>query len=464
MGVIIKMIGKGKITSVRGAILEVEFFGEPTPRPYDVLILEDNPEVKIQALNSGRRFFAVVLSSYGFKRGDTVLNTASPLKVGVGREVLGRVLDIFGRALDGGRPVKPKQYEPVYKTPALPMPSSVQTEILDTGIKAIDFFAPLIKGGKLGLFGGAGVGKTVLLTEVIHNVVVLQKEKTTSVFAGVGERSREGRELYEDLKEAGVLDQVALMYGTMGENPAVRFTTAFGAASVAEYFRDKEKKDVLFFLDNIFRFGQAGYELSTLTNALPSEGGYQPTLISQMAAFHERLTSYGQNHITTIETIYVPSDDITDPIVQAVFPYVDSTVVLSRNIYQAGLFPAIDLLLSSSSIANPEVLGEHHYEALIQAQNLLKRAESLKRIVSLVGEEELSLQDRIFYRRARILRNYMTQSFFTVEAQTGNKGVYVKRQDVVKDVRSILEGKFDEVEPDKFLYIANLKNLNNGRK
>ncbi len=453
------MTGKGTIIGIKGTIIEIEFLGEPSPRPYDILILEKNPEVRLQAINSGQRLFAVNLSSHSLKKGDTVLNTASPLKIGVGKSILGRVFDIFGNPLDGKGKLNPENYESIYKTPPPPTPSSQNTEILETGIKAIDFFAPLIKGGKLGLFGGAGVGKTVLLTEIIHNVVVLQKNKTVSIFAGVGERSREGRELYEDLEKTNTLKQVALIYGTMGESPAIRFTTAFAAASLAEYFRDKESKDVLFFLDNVFRFGQAGYELSTLTNAIPSEGGYQPTLTSQMGTFHERITSRDGRHITAIETIYIPSDDITDPIVQSVFPYIDSTIVLSRNVYQAGLFPAVDLLESSSAAANPELLGKDHYEALIKAQNLLKKAESLKRIVSLVGEEELSPQDRIVYRRAQILRNYMTQNFFTVENQTGKKGVYVKREKVVEDVKTILEGNYDAYNPQQFLYISTLDEI-----
>jgi len=417
------MIGKGKINTIKLPIVEIEFFGEPLPKPYDILILEQNPEIKFQAINSGRKFYAVLLGNYQPKKGETVINTGLQLKIGVGKKILGRVFDIFGNPLDEKGKIKFEKFESVFKTNLVPEKQNLESEILETGIKTVDFFTPIIKGGKLGLFGGAGVGKTVLLTEIIHNVVVLQKEKAVSVFAGVGERSREGKELYEDLKTAGVLNSVTLLYGSMGENPAVRLSSAFAATTIAEYFRDEKKKEVLFFLDNIFRFGQAGYELSTLTGAIPSEGGYQPNLTSQMGTFHERITPRNGNNITAVETVYIPSDDISDPIVQSVFPYIDAIIVLSRNIYQAGIFPAINILQSSSSFANPEVLGEEHYKTLISTQNLLKKAEKLERIVSLVGEEELSIDDRVIYKRAQIIRNYMTQNFFTVGAQTGKKAV-----------------------------------------
>ena len=317
----------------------------------------------------------------------------------------------------------------------------------------------MIRGGKIGLFGGAGVGKTVLLTEIIHNVVVLHKGKGLSVFAGVGERIREGHELYETLAEKQVLPSVSLILGTMGENPAVRFLTGFTGVTLAEYFRDSLKKDVLFFIDNVFRFAQAGNELSVLMNTIPSEDGYQATLTSEMASFHERLVSSIDNSITSIEAIYIPNDDILDQGVQAIFPYLDSSVVLSRSIYQEGLLPAIDLLSSSSANLNPETVGQLHYDVALKALNLLKQATSLDRIVSLVGESELSPSDKLTYERAKKLRNFMTQNFFVTENQTGKKGSYVSRETTVADVNDLLGGKYDEITDDKFSFIGSVKEI-----
>lgn len=317
----------------------------------------------------------------------------------------------------------------------------------------------MVKGGKIGLFGGAGVGKTVLLTEIIHNVVVLHKGKGVSVFAGVGERIREGHELFETLSAKDVLSSISLVLGTMGENPAVRFLTGFTAVALAEYFRDSLKKDVLFFIDNVFRFAQAGNELSVLMNTIPSEDGYQATLTSEMASFHERLVSSRNNSVTSIEAIYVPNDDILDQGVQAIFPYLDSSAVLSRSIYQEGLLPAIDLLSSTSSSLNPGVVGELHYEVALKALSLLKQATALNRIVSLVGESELSPSDQLIYQRAKKLRNFMTQNFFVTENQTGKKGVYVPRLTAVEDVNDLIDGKYDAITDDKFSYIGSLKDL-----
>ena len=296
-----------------------------------------------------------------------------------------------------------------------------------------------------------------MLTEIIHNVVTLRKEKTVSVFAGVGERVREGQELYESLQQTGILPQVALIYGPMGENPTIRFRTATAGVTMAEYFRDVQKKDVLFFIDNIFRFAQAGYELATLMNSIPSEGGYQATLPSEMAAFHERLISTNNAAITTIEAIYVPSDDLTDYAVQSVFPYLDSNVILSRQVYQEGRFPAIDLLSSTSSALNEETVGAKHFKALLSAQNLLKKAVSLERIVSLVGQSELSSDDQKVYKRAELIKSYMTQNFTVTELQTGKKGKRVPLAQTVDDMIQILGGNFDDYPSETFMYIGNIK-------
>lgn len=451
---------KGIITTVIGQIVEVRFTRH-FPKINDILVLEDDKSVRMEVYMTASEtsFYCLLLSpSPRLSRGKTVLNTGKPIMLPVGPELLGRVINVFGDPQDGLAPLATKTHRPIVNAGLSFEEIVVPNKILETGIKALDFFSPIVKGGKLGLFGGAGVGKTVLLTEVIHNVVILNKAKSVSIFSGVGERVREGQELYETLKENNVLEQVALLYGQMGENPAVRFRTALSGVTVAEYFRDQEK-DVLFFIDNIFRFAQAGYELATLMNTLPGEGGYQATLNSEMASFHERLISTQKGSITSIEAIYVPSDDITDQGVQAVFPYLDSTVVLSRSVYQEGRFPAIDFLSSNSSALNIELVGEGHYNAVTEAQSLLKKAFALERIVSLIGESELSAPDQTLFKRAKILKNYMTQSFFVAQQQTGKEGKYVPISQTVADVRLILEGKCDAIDPDKFLFIGPLKDV-----
>lgn len=451
----------GEIISIQGQVIEVEF-GNEQPNLHDILVLENDPSIKMQVfLSSGRSsFFCISLSlTHKISRGMKVINTKKPILVPVGQEVLGRVIDIFGQPLDRIGPINKIKELPIYSNSPSLSDIVQHKEILETGIKAIDLFSPIVKGGKIGIFGGAGVGKTLLLTEIVHNVVALRKEKSVSVFAGVGERVREGQELYETLLEKGVLPSVALVLGTMGENPAVRFLTGFTAITIAEYFRDSLKKDILFFIDNVFRFAQAGNELSVLMNTIPSEDGYQATLTSEMATFHERLVSNINGSISSIEAIYVPNDDMLDQGVQAIFPYLDSTVVLSRDMYQQGFLPALDILFSTSSILNREIVGRLHYEVVLKTQSLLKQAISLDRIVGLVGESELSSQDQVVYQRARKIRNYMTQSFFVAEKQTGRKGVYAPRETTVKDVNAILEGQFDFVSDDKFMFIESLADI-----
>lgn len=456
----------GKIIRIQGHIVEVEFSGDP-PNLHDLLILKEDKSTRMEVVRSSEpsRYFCLCLSQTNrLYRGAKVINTKKPILIPVGEKVLGRVMDIFGGELDGKGEIIGEEKKPIYSEFPTYGDLSTHQEILETGIKAIDFFSPIVKGGKIGLFGGAGVGKTLLLTEIIHNVIILKKEESenVSVFAGVGERTREGQELHQTLGEQKVLSSVSLVFGPMGENPAIRFLTAYAATTVAEYFRDNLKKNVLFFIDNVFRFAQAGNELAVLMNTIPSEDGYQGTLASEMASFHERLVSINNNSISTIEAIYVPNDDILDQGVQAIFPYLDSTVILSRNVYQEGHLPAVDLISSTSSNLNPEQVGELHYEVAPRAQNLIKEAVELERIVSLVGEAELSPDDKLKYKRARKLRNYMTQPFYVAENQTGRPGAYVPRLTTVQDVNDILSGKFDEVSEEKFLYIGSSKDLLNG--
>lgn len=453
----------GKIVGIQGQIVEVEFKTNQ-PNIHHILTLQNDESSKMEVFSSteGNRFFCLAISStYKMARGMKVVNTKKPLTVPVGMSLLGRAIDIFGEPLDElGSIEKIDDHLPIYRNPP-GLSSLVYKEgILETGIKALDLFSPIVKGGKIGIFGGAGVGKTLLVTEIIHNVIGKQAKESVSVFAGVGERVREGHELYEALKDKEVLPHVALILGTMGENPSRRFLTSFTAVTIAEYFRDSLKKDVLFFIDNIFRFAQAGNELSVLMNTIPSEDGYQATLSSEMAAFHERLIPSKDGAISTFEAIYVPNDDILDQAVQAVFPYLDSTIILSRSKYQEGYLPAIDILSSTSSSLNPQTVGETHYNVVLNSQNLLKQAASLERIVSLVGESELSAEDRTVYERAKKLRNFMTQSFFVAEAQTGRKGVFVPREVVVADVNAILNGKCDDISDEKFMFIGSIKEIN----
>lgn len=455
----------GKVIGIQGQVIEVEFPPDKLPEIRDVLTLVDDPAVKMEILkSSGENTFYCIgfAETTGIARDQKVANTNQQISVAVGNSVLGRVVNIFGEALDGKGAITGTK-KTIYGENLSYDELALNKTILETGIKAIDFFSPILRGGKIGLFGGAGVGKTLLLTEIIHNVVAANAEKNVSVFAGVGERVREGQELFETLGEQKVLGSVSLIFGTMGENSAVRFRTAYAAATIAEEFRDAEKKDVLFFIDNVFRFAQAGSELSMVTNTIPSEDGYQSTLTSEMGTFHERLVSNTNNSITTMEAIYIPNDDILDQGVQSIFPFLDSTVVLSRNVYQEGFLPAIDLLESSSASLTPEIVGDLHYRTVLAAQSLLKKSTALERIISLVGESELSADDRLIYHRAKNLRAYMTQSFFVAENQTGRPGKSVPLKTVVQDVSDIISGKFDDIPDDfRFMFIGEARESRGG--
>lgn len=452
---------EGKVISIKGQIIEVEF-DDDKPRIYDVLVHKEDPTIKMEVYTSATAtsFYCLALTHVSIlHHGSIVVSTGQPIKIPVGPEMLGRVVDTLGEAQDGQGPINAKESRPIIAKDVSFENVTIPKEVLETGIKVVDFFTPIVKGGKVGLFGGAGVGKTVIISEIIHNLVILNPEKNVSVFTGVGERTREGEELYQTLIESKVMQGVSLIYGSMGENPALRFRTAFTGVTLAEFYRDSMGRDVLFFIDNIFRFAQSGYELSTLMNAIPSEGGYQATLASEMASFHERLVSTKKNAITTFEAIYVPADDLTDSGVQAIFPYLDSGLILSRAVYQQGRFPAIDILASNSSALNPDTVGDEHYQTALDAQALLKRAMSLERIVALIGESELSSEDQIVYKRAKMLKNFMTQNFTVVEQQTEKKGVFVSIKDTVNDVRGILNGKADILAPEDLLYIGTLKDV-----
>lgn len=451
----------GRIIGVKGQVVEIEFLGKK-PQVRDLLILKGNPDVRFEVYASSgiNRFYCLSFSrTNNLFRGARVENTQTPIMFPVGSELLGRVVDIFGRPIDARGDIKAQDSIPVHRSAAHVSDIVTKQELLETGVKVLDIFAPLMRGGKMGLFGGAGVGKTILLTEILHNVVGREKEKSVSVFAGVGERAREGLDLFDALNKSGVAENASLVFGPMGENPATRFLAAFSAVALAEHFRDSEKKDVLFFIDNVYRFAQAGNELSTLTRTIPSEDGYQATLESEMADFHERLVPTRNAYISTVEAIYVPADDLLDHGVQAIFPYLDSVVVLSRSLYQEGILPAIDILSTTSATLTRTVVGDIHYETAIQAKSILKQAESLERIVSLVGEAELSGEDQLVYKRARKVKNYMTQSFFVAETQSGLKGSYVPLKTAIEDLNGILKGKFDQIPEEKFRFIGSVADI-----
>jgi len=455
---------QGTIISVRGQVIEAEFRWIK-PSVGDLLVMKDDDRVTLEVYASSGpdTFFALALgSTTDIFRGAQLINTGLPIQFPVGKALLGRVVDIFGEPQDGRGLIKTKDKVSIHRNVVIQTNVKGTRKVIETGVKVVDLFSPILEGGKMGLFGGAGVGKTMLLSELLHNIVGRRKHKTVSVFAGVGERSREGLDLHEALEQSGVLDSSSLVFGPMGANPAVRFLSAFAAATLAEYFRDVQGKEVLFFIDNVFRLAQAGNELSVLTNTIPSEDGYQATLESQMALFHERLTSNDSGVITSIEAVYVPADDLLDHGVQSIFPYLDSMVVMSRSIYQLGLLPAVDILGSTSSALNPDVIGQDHYDVALQGKQLLKESANLERIVSLVGESELSPEDQATFRRGRKLRNFMTQRFFVAESQRAEEGTFVPIKVTVEDAKGIIDGRFDHVQEEKFLYIANVEELKGG--
>src|SRR3989344_859514 len=452
----------GSVYGVRGQIVLVHCEGSYRPMLQEVLGIEGEPKVSLEVHSYYDRDIlrCLLLSSKEkLQRGMKVFSEGTKMTIPIGNSLLGRAIDLYGQPIDGGKPLVYTDTRPIQgdkKAPSIRQ-RATKRELLETGIKIIDFFTPLVRGGKLGLIGGAGVGKTTLMTEIIRNLNSAHKGVT--LFAGIGERIREGHELLESLKETGTLSKTALIVAHINENAAIRFKVGAAAATLAEYFRDEEKKDVLFFADNIFRFVQAGSELATLLEEIQSEFGYQSTLQTQIAQFENRLVSRGDKSITSIQTVYVPADQLTNPSVAASLPYFEAAVVLSREMSQEGRYPAVDLLNSKSSVLDRSLLDDKHYRVLTEAVELLNQYDRLSRIVTIIGEGELSAQDRLLYERALRLRNYMTQPFFTQEIHSGKPGTFVHQQDVVNDVGGILEGKFDTVQPEKFMYIGTIKDL-----
>lgn len=450
----------GFVRAIRGEVAKVEIYQNP-PFIGEILVSKQNPEVlmEVKKISYEGTFICTCFVLSGFEkifRGEKVVRTGKMHSIPVGESLLGRVINIFGQPLDGVGPVISREKWPVYRSLKYSEVSPGK-EIVETGIKAIDFFTPFRKGEKIGLFGGAGVGKTVLLLELMHNIAFYAKQYI--IFAGLGERIREGHELWETMKKVGVLPHSVLIFGQMDQPASVRHKVGFVAATVAEYFRDVLKKDCFVFVDNIYRFVQAGNELSMMLGEIPSEGGYQNTLQSEIGKLEQRLVSTKNGFVTSIQAVYVPADDITDPGVQAILPFLDSSVILSRKVYEEGRVPAIDFLASSSSALDPKIVGERHYKLYLEAKKILERYEQLREIVSIVGEAELSPENRTIYHRAQRLLNFMTQYFFVVEDQTGRPGQYIKLKDTLEGVEAILKGEVDDIPPENFLYIGTLKDL-----
>ncbi|KKR16474.1 MAG: ATP synthase subunit beta [Candidatus Daviesbacteria bacterium GW2011_GWC2_40_12] len=449
---------KGIITSIQGQIATIEIEGEIFPQLSEILVASHDNSVILEVFSQSTdtTFVQILSNPDKLYRGMPVSSTGSDLKIPVGPAVLGRVIDLFGNTRDNGGPFKPDKKTSIYaKTPSL---NIVKTnyQILETGIKAIDFLTPIQKGGKVGFIGGAGVGKTILLTELMHNVTFKQTGNVFSVFAGVGERIREGQELFQRLKQSGILPKTVILLGQMNENAAIRFRVALAAAAQAEYFRDEMKSDVLLFVDNMFRFVQAGAEVATLLGTIPSEQAYQATLQTEISTFEDRLIPTESGTITSFQNVYVPADEITDAGVTTVVSFLDTSIVLSRSIAQKGIYPPIDLFQSSSSTLSKAFLGEVHFKALTEFQKILENYNKLSHIVAIVGEEELSAENRILYNRTKKIINYLTQPFFMTETQTGKKGISVPKETTVNDITMILSGKLDNIPADKFMYIGSL--------
>lgn len=449
---------QGKIISVRGVVVDVQFSEDKTPKIYDALIVEfDNKKLtlEVEAVISPGKVRCVAMGDvYGLKRGMMVFNTGKPIEVPVGEPTLGRLFNVLGEPIDE-KPLKKidKKY-PIHKNPPLLKEQKVEKNIFETGIKVIDLLIPFIKGGKVAIFGGAGVGKTVLIQEMIHNVA--KNHHGVSVFAGVGERSREGNDLYHEMMETKVLGSTTLVFGQMNEPPGNRLRVGLTGVTMAEYFRDEKNMDVLLFIDNIFRFAQAGSEVSALLGRIPSAVGYQPTLAAEMSALQERITSTDKGSITSIQAVYVPADDYTDPAPVATFSHIDASLTLERSLAEQGLYPAIDPLTSSSKALDPDVVGEEHYQVAKDVLKTLQRYKDLQDIIAILGMEELSDEDKTTVSRARKIQKFLTQPMFVAEPFTGREGKYIPIEETVRGFKEILEGKHDDKNEMAFYMVGSI--------
>jgi F-type H+-transporting ATPase subunit beta len=445
----------GKISQIIGPVVDVKF-DKDLPQIYTALEVykEENGKkhkivLEVQQQLEGNVVRTVSMDSTdGLSRNMEVINTGEPISVPVGKETLGRMFSLLGEPLDDKEPVKTEKRYPIHRPAPRFEDQTTQYEILETGIKVIDLICPILKGGKVGLFGGAGVGKTVVIQELIRNIA--QEHGGFSVFAGVGERTREGNDLYHEMKDSGVLEKTALVFGQMNEPPGARARVALSALAMAEYFRDEEKQDVLLFVDNIFRFTQAGSEVSALLGRIPSAVGYQPTLATDMGELQERITSTKNGSITSMQAVYVPADDLTDPAPATTFAHLDSTVVLSRALSELAIYPAVDPLDSASTILDPRIVGQEHYDVARGVQKILQRYKDLQDIIAILGMEELSDEDKIIVTRARKVQKYLSQPFFVAETFTGTEGKYVSLKDTIRGFKAILDGEFDTVPEQEF--------------
>lgn len=447
---------EGKIISVRGVVVDVEFPENKTPKVYDALIIDDKKAghltLEVQAILEPGIVRAVAMGNvFGLARGVKTVNTGKPISVPVGKETLGRIYNVLGETIDELKDVKITKTSPIHKKAPSLSEQSVKQELFETGIKVIDLIAPFIKGGKVAIFGGAGVGKTVLIQEMIHNVA--KEHQGVSVFTGVGERTREGNDLYTEMKETKVLDKTALVFGQMNEAPGNRLRVALTGVTMAEYFRDEKNMDVLLFIDNIFRFAQAGSEVSALLGRIPSAVGYQPTLASEMAALQERITSTNKGSITSIQAVYVPADDYTDPAPVTTFSHLDASITLERSLSEQGLYPAIDPLTSTSRALDEDVVGKEHYQVARDVLKTLQRYKDVQDIIAILGMEELSDEDKKIVGRARRIQRFLTQPMAVAEPFTGRPGKYVKIEETVRGFKEILEGKHDS-KPEMSFYMV----------
>ncbi len=450
------LTNEGEITQVIGPVIDIEFKTGNLPEIYDAIeIINDDGQkivAEVQQLLGQNVVRSVAMSSTdGLKRGMKAFNTNAPIKVPVGDGILGRILNVLGEPVDNMGEVKADDYHPIHTSSPSLSDQNTDIEILETGIKVIDLLIPYQKGGKIGLFGGAGVGKTVLIMELIHNIA--SAHSGVSVFGGVGERTREGNDLYNEMKESGVIDKVALIYGQMNEPPGARMRVGLSTLTCAEYFRDVKHQDVLLFIDNIFRFVQAGSEVSALLGRMPSAVGYQPTLAQEVGELQERITSTKNGSITSVQAIYVPADDLTDPAPATTFTHLDASTVLSRNIASLGIYPAADPLESSSRALDPNIIGNEHYSVAKKVLEILQKYKDLQDIIAILGMDELSEEDKLTVNRARKIQKFLSQPFFVAEQFSGNKGVYVKLEDSIKGFKGIIEGKYDNI-PEQAFYMA----------
>ncbi len=453
--------GVGKIVQIIGAVVDVRFQKHELPRLLNAIECDNNGQKLVlevaQHIGDDIVRCIAMSSTDGLVRGLDARDTGSPIRVPVGRETLGRVFNLLGDPVDEQPAPQTAERWPIHREAPSYEEQAASTEVLETGIKVIDLIAPYLKGGKIGLFGGAGVGKTVLIQELINNVA--NQHGGISVFTGVGERTREGNDLYHEMKDSGVLEKTCLVYGQMNEPPGARMRVALSGLTMAEYFRDTEGQDVLLFIDNIFRFTQAGSEVSALLGRMPSAVGYQPTLATEMGALQERITSTGKGSITSVQAVYVPADDLTDPAPATTFAHLDATTVLSRQIASLGIYPAVDPLESSSRILSPEIVGEEHYRVARQVQTIIQRYTELQDIIAIMGMDELSDEDKLTVSRARKVQRFLSQPFSVAEQFTGMEGKYVPIAETVRGFREIIDGEHDDIPESAFLFAGTIDDV-----